>query len=281
MHKKLTQREQKDVLRELKKVGFGTKQEILSAVDDLGFIRLFAAEKSGMLNIELEDPKDIRFLFHLERQTLNGPYTLKYVLAMMRYGTELNEAGVNLVSKRYELSPGNLPQRGKMTDELVLRVEDVKRRERVHTDRNLEQDFMHMGFYDFREMLKTASHHANLTYLRTHEPAEIPCGNGNEKFEFEFIVVSPAGDLKPFINLVKASLSTKGVHALEIQKNTARTFYPINGVLPNKEFMTNRILTNLELKGDLFDRIKTVFNMGSGEMDIDMKNPKLFQRRVY
>jgi hypothetical protein len=46
-----------------------------------------------------------------------------------------------------------------------------------------------------------------------------------------------------------------------------------------KDFMNNRLLAYLELPGNLFDRIRSLFDLGNEAAAPEMKKPGLFQRR--
>jgi hypothetical protein len=268
----LSPEEEQKIRDQLINLGFVNHKDILQTVE--GIIQSDGRrEFPGVSMVDITSPDDLVYMLKFTKENQKDGWQLSSLEVSLLFDSVVRPEGVDVARKKYNVEEGPIPTKEKVTEEIALKVARIKMREQVQISPNLQHEFMNIGFYDLNQMLKKAAHHANLTYLRTDRPVELPFGNDKDKIDFEFIVISPPGNRQPYIGLIKAGLSTSGADGEKIKEQTQRTFYRINGGMPTMDHMIHQVVSGLELKADMFDRVRAIFKMDKTE-GMQLRSPR-------
>ncbi len=137
---------------------------------------------------------------------------------------------------------------------------------RLH-DKELEEQFLRLGFTDYSDLVKKAVPYGNYTYFTAVTPIQSPIGRGNDNIEFIIVVRNPLDGSPPHITQIKASLLTDRPDSNEIKAATERVYWTSDGPIPTKYLISKQIAH--QANGDVLrmERAKMLTGIGYGRKE--------------
>lgn len=254
-----------------------SQQHQIEILDQLEKMEFLAADKILSRAEEMEDWKDPSVkacifdelmvteqmtadLFFIIKERSDTSWQIDGVIAWVQIRTERTEEGFMDVQKVYLLEDGPLPTIEQIKGDISALVSYEEYVEFFFMRNDLDREFTRVGFPHYREMLKTAQHSNNMTYMAAAEEITQKGWAFRESVHFQFVIVSDLAGGSATIALIKAYLASNGPNAQQIKDETETGFYAINGQFPSKDSMVREVLSRVKMEKERYEEVKNRFS---------------------